>query len=64
MKARVLLMLALAILPGCVQDRPGPRHAGLRSYIYEHTPTDPSTDKNKFQERPPTKTWPRLKATY
>ena len=53
MRARILLTLALVVLPGCAQTRPGPRHAGLRSYIYEHTPGDPNPARYKFQERPP-----------
>ena len=41
MRAVLAILVILAMLPGCAgarQYRPGPRHAGLRAYIYEHTP--------------------------
>ncbi len=37
----IATLVALTLLPGCAnarQYRPGPRRAGLRAYIYEHTP--------------------------
>ncbi len=43
MKIAPILLAALAALPGCAGARlyrPGPAHAGLRSYIYEHTQID------------------------
>ena len=51
MKARFRLILALVVLPGCAQVRPGPHHAGLRALIYETTPTEAQA-RGKFEERP------------
>ena len=62
MKVLVLLVAAAWLLPGCAgrQLRPGPRHAGLRAAIYEHTPIDDHPNKNKFLERPSTgRSWSR-----
>ena len=57
MRTILAIPVALALLAGCSgrQLRPGPRHAGLRAAIYEHTPIDDHPNKNKFRERPPTR---------
>ncbi len=56
MRARMALVVGLmGLLTGCSElrhYRPGPEHAGLRSYIYEHSPIDDHPMVGKFQERP------------